>query len=73
MIACPRPGCGGTVGVFAWLGTCSLCARGLVDPRPPTAEERYSRGRGMEQPVDYTKGIYDPNLTLAQLRAYRAD
>ena len=46
------------MGVFAWHETCSLCARGLVDARPPTAEEKRSRGRGAEQEADYTAGIY---------------
>ena len=69
--ACPRLACGGSVGV-TWYETCSLCARAPTGPRPPTAEEKRSRGRGMEQPVDYWKGIYDPDLTETELRAYRA-
>ena len=58
MQPCPRPGCGGSVGVFAWHDeTCSLCARGVVDPRPPTAEEKHSRA-GVVTETNYLKGIY---------------
>ena len=38
MQTCPRSGCGGSLGI-TWSGSCTLCARGLTDPRPPTAEE----------------------------------
>ena len=58
MTPCPRPGCGGTVGVFAWHDTCSLCARGLITSRPPTAEEKWSRGRGVVTETNYLTGIY---------------
>ena len=74
MTPCPRPGCGGSV-VADWDGriVCHLCARGLTAARPPTAEERYSVGPGKPIPTSYSIGIYDPNLSEAQLRAYRAD
>ena len=72
MQPCPRPGCGGSVGVFAWHDTCSLCARGLVDPRPPTAEEKRSRGRGAEQPTDYAAGIYAIGYVPTQEELSRA-
>ena len=55
-----------------WYETCSLCARPLVGgPRPPTAEEKRSRGRGVEQPTDYTVGIYAIGQSEAMLRAKR--
>ena len=59
------------MGVFAWHDTCSLCARGLTDPRPPAADERHSRGRGAEQETDYTVGIYAIGQSKAMLRAKR--
>ena len=37
MYPCPRLHCNGTLGIMGDI--CSLCARGLADPRPPTAEE----------------------------------
>ena len=38
--ACPRGFCRGTLGRDReGVVSCSLCARGLTDPRPPTAEE----------------------------------
>ena len=36
--------------------TCNLCARADTLPRPPTAEEEHSRGRGSV--TDYTVGIF---------------
>ena len=59
MCACPRTGCGGSVAAD-WDGTvvCHLCARTVPPARPPTAEERHSRGRGAEQEPDYFSGIY---------------
>ena len=45
------------MGVFAWHDTCSLCARGLVTPRPPTAEEKHSSSIPDHQ-TNYLRGIY---------------
>ena len=59
------------MGVFSWSEVCSLCARGLVDPRPPTAEEEHSRGSGAEQETDYTVGIFAIGQSKAMLRAKR--
>ena len=69
--ACPR-GCGGTV-VESVDGsaTCTLCARGEIVARPPTAEEKRSRGRGAEQETDYSVGIYAIGQSEAMLRAKR--
>ena len=54
---CSR-GCGGSVGIMA-SGVCTMCGRPAEGgPRPPTAEEKRSRGRGAEQEADYTAGIY---------------
>lgn len=41
-----------------WSEACTLCARSLTGARPPTAEEKRSRGRGGEQETDYSVGIY---------------
>ena len=46
------------MGVFAWHDTCSLCARGLTSPRPPTGEEKHSRGSGVVTETNYQEGIY---------------
>ena len=61
--------------VADWDGriVCYFCARGLTAARPPTAEERYSVGPGTQTPTNYSVGIYDPDLTLAQQRFYRID
>jgi hypothetical protein len=56
--ACQRGACGGSMVKDGYGTTCSLCARADTLPRPPTAEEKWSRGRGAEQPTDYTAGIY---------------
>ena len=55
--SCPRPDCGGTVGI-TWYNTCNLCGRGEIAARPPTASEKRSRGRGADRETDYTSGIY---------------
>ena len=55
-----------------WYETCTLCARAPgPGPRPPTLEEKRSRGRGAEQPTDYTVGIYAIGQSEAMLRAKR--
>ena len=71
MYACPRLGCGGSVGVFEWYETCNLCARGPTAARPPTAEEKRSRGRGAVTETDYSVGIYAIGQSEAMLRAKR--
>ena len=58
MYACPRAYCGGSLIHFGGQVQCVLCARGLVLARPPNAEELRSRKPGVEQPTDYTVGIY---------------
>ena len=70
MYACPRPGCGGSVGVFAWHDTCSLCARTVPPARRPTAKERGDHRLLKGNLADYTVGIYNPNLTLAEIMAW---
>ena len=59
MCACPRHGCGGSLMEdFDGRMACHLCAWPVPPPRPPTAEEKRSRGRGAEQEPDYFSGIY---------------
>ena len=53
MTPCPRHGCGGSVGVFAWHDTCSLCARGLTAARPPTAKEAGDKRLEKPNVTDY--------------------
>ncbi len=69
--ACQRGACGGSMVKDGYGTTCSLCARADTLPRPPTAAEKRSRGRGMEQETDYTVGIYRIGQTRAMLKAKR--
>ena len=53
MTACPRGGCGGALS-STWSGSCTLCARGEVLARPPTAEEKAQ----LRNETNYQAGIY---------------
>ena len=57
MQACPRRDCGGAVGA-TWGGQCTLCGRGEIAARPPTARE--AGDKRLEKPnlTDYFSGIY---------------
>ena len=56
--------------MFAWHDTCSLCARTVPPARPPTAKEAGDKRLSKGNQADYSLGIYDPNLTLAEIMAY---
>ena len=57
MTHCPRAFCRGALG-FTWSGGCTLCARGEIAARPPTAREEHSRGSGVVKETNYFAGIY---------------
>ena len=69
--ACQRGACGGSMVKDGYGTTCSLCARTPTGPRPPTAEEKRSRGRGAVTETDYSVGIYAIGQSEAMLRAKR--
>ena len=58
------------MGVFGDFETCSLCARTVPPARRATAEDRDDLRLSKRNLSDYTVGIYDPNLTFAEIMAY---
>ena len=58
MQTCPRRFCGGTVGV-TWYSTCSLCGRGEIAARPPTARERGDKRKEKPNVTDYYSYPYN--------------
>ena len=62
MYACPRSDCGGTVGV-TWYETCSLCGRGEIAARPPTARERGDKRLEKPNVTNYSTGVYAIDYT----------
>ena len=57
MYACRRRDCGGTVGI-TWGGECTLCARGEIIARPPTAKEAGDKRLEKPNVTDYFSGVY---------------
>ena len=72
MYACPRDCGGSVVADREGITTCTLCARGEVLARPPTAQEVHSRGKGMTTETNYLIGIYAIDYVPTQEELSRA-
>ena len=58
MYACPRADCGGSLMHYDGQVQCVLCARGLIDPRPPTAKEAGDKRLEKPNVTNYVIGVY---------------
>ena len=56
-MTCPRAFCRGALGL-TWSGACTLCARGQIAARPPTAREEGDKRLEKPNLTDYFAGIY---------------